>query len=96
MQPDPTKLVKQIDIIIPLIGFYDAPEPAAFAPLVKPPRGKYKCIFDFYINWLNGETLDLTKENFGCGGCVAVRGENPLARGISQIPRRWRRPQGLA
>ena len=69
MQPDPTKLVKQIDIIIPLIGFYDAPEPAAFGPLVKPPRGKYKCIFDFYINWLNGETLDLAKDSFGCGGC---------------------------
>jgi hypothetical protein len=26
------------------------------------------CIFAFYPNWLNGETLHITRENFGCGG----------------------------
>ena len=69
MPPDAAQLLKKIDYTLPLIGFYDAPDTSFFAPLVRPPRGKYKCIFDFYINWLNGETLHLTRDNFGCGGC---------------------------
>ena len=69
MAPDSRILLEQMGMEIPLIGFYDAPAAEAFRPLVQPPRGKYKCVFDYYINWLNGETLHLTADNFGCGGC---------------------------
>lgn len=68
MQPDPTNLLKRIDFTIPLIGLYDAPEPSPFKPLVIPNPGENMCVFSFYQNWLNGETLHLTKDNFGCGG----------------------------
>jgi hypothetical protein len=68
MQPDPTTLHKRIDHTIPLIGFYDAPDPASFEPLVTPEPGDQGCVFSFYENWLKGETLHLTRENYGCGG----------------------------
>ncbi len=65
-QPDFSQLVKRIDLSIPLIGFYDAPEPSPFEPLVKPNQGE--CVFLFYKNWLQGQTLHITKEHYGCGG----------------------------
>lgn len=52
----------------PLIGFYDAPDPSAFEPLVEPARGGRACVFEFYPQWLKGRTLHLTPGNFGCGG----------------------------
>jgi hypothetical protein len=66
VQPDYSQLVKRIDLSIPLIGFYDAPDPSYFEPLVKPNQGD--CVFLFYKNWLKGETLHITKEHYGCGG----------------------------
>lgn len=66
VQPDYSQLVKKIDLSIPLIGFYDAPDPSPFEPLVKPNQGD--CIFLFYENWLKGQTLHITKEHYGCGG----------------------------
>lgn len=68
MQPDPTNLVERIDLSIPLIGFYDAPDPSPFAPLVRPASGRRMCVFSFYDRWLTGDMLHITKENFGCGG----------------------------
>jgi hypothetical protein len=68
MQPDPTNLLKRVDLTIPLIGFYDAPDASPFKPLVKPERGEHTCIFMFYEEWLKGKTLRITKDNFGCGG----------------------------
>jgi hypothetical protein len=68
MQPDSTNLLKRIDFTIPLIGFYDAPDPSPFEPLVRPEPGKNICVFSFYQSWLKGKTLHLTKDNFGCGG----------------------------
>ena len=68
MQPDPTNLLKRIDLTIPLIGFYDASDTSPFEPLVKPEPGRHACIFMFYKKWLKGETLHITKDNFGCGG----------------------------
>jgi hypothetical protein len=65
-QPNPGNLLKRIDLSIPLVGFYNAPDPNSFEPLVIPEPGD--CVFRFYKNWINGETLHLTKEHYGCGG----------------------------
>jgi hypothetical protein len=70
-QPDPSRLIAELALDRPLVGFYDAPDPEAFAPLVapKPGPGRGPCVFHFYRCWLKGETRDLTADNFGCGGC---------------------------
>ena len=70
-QPDPSRLIAELALDRPLVGFYDAPDPDAFAPLVapKPGPGRGPCVFHFYRCWLKGETLHLTAHNFGCGGC---------------------------
>lgn len=68
MQPDAVRLIKQAGITTPLIGFYDAPEPGPFTPITIPKPGTHTCTFAFYKQWLNGKTLHLTKDNFGCGG----------------------------
>jgi hypothetical protein len=65
-QPDPTNFCRRIDIKIPLVGFYDAPDPAAFEPLIKPEPGD--CVFAFYEKWAEGQTLHITKKHYGCGG----------------------------
>lgn len=66
MQPNPSDLCKRIDLKIPLIGFYDAPDPILFEPLIKPEPGD--CVFAFYEKWAEGITLHITKEHYGCGG----------------------------
>lgn len=68
MQPDPSRLLEVIGPDIPLVGLYDAPDPAPFSPLVRPAPGQRTCVFAFYRNWLAGETLHITRENYGCGG----------------------------
>jgi len=68
MQPDPTHLLKATGITTPLIGFYDVPDPAPFAPLIVPKRDRRACVFAFYARWLKGETLYITPDNPGCGG----------------------------
>ena len=68
MQPNPTNLLKKIGIQTPLIGFYDTPDVHPFAPIVKPKTGQHFCMFAFYNSWKNGKTLQLTKDNYGCGG----------------------------
>ena len=68
MQPDPINLLTRIDFTIPLIGFYDAPDPSPFEPLTIPEPNKHRCVFSFYEEWLKGKTLLITKGNFGCGG----------------------------
>lgn len=70
MQPDCTNLCTILGISTPLIGFYDAPDAQAFDPLVAPVPNRQTCIFTFYQNWLNGETLHITRDNFGCGGAA--------------------------
>ncbi|MCX6566631.1 MAG: DUF169 domain-containing protein [Candidatus Aminicenantes bacterium] len=65
-QPASERLRKKLDIELPLIGFYDAPDPSLFKPLVTPKEND--CVFSFYKNWLKGETLHSTRENYGCGG----------------------------
>jgi hypothetical protein len=65
-QPNPERLKKRLDIKTPLIGFYDAPDPAVFKPLVSPEESQ--CVYASYQCWLRGETLHLTKDRYGCGG----------------------------
>jgi hypothetical protein len=68
MQPDATHLANQIDLTLPRIGFYDAPDPAPYEPIVAPKEGRWACAYGFFQSWLDGKTVHLTKENFGCGG----------------------------
>jgi hypothetical protein len=64
MQPDPTTLLEIAGIMVPLIGFYDLPDPKPFEPLAKPKR----CIFSAYQNWLAGESICLTEGSCTCRG----------------------------
>ena len=66
MQPDPSAILDRLSIEEPLIGFYDAPDPAPFAPLVTP--GSHQCVFASLKAWRQGKTLHLTREKHGCGG----------------------------
>jgi len=66
MQPDLAPILEKLSITEPLIGFYDAPDPAPFAPLVVP-NGR-QCVFKSLPDWREGNTLHLTKEKHGCGG----------------------------
>jgi len=68
MVPDPSELIKQIELKTPLIAVYDSGDVEGFRPLVLPDPGRHTCIFFFYENWLKGETLLITKDNFGCAG----------------------------
>jgi len=68
MQPDPTHLMDKIGLSLPLIGVYDAPDPTKFEPLVAPKPGRWACVFMFYKKWMEGHSLHITKDNFGCGG----------------------------
>jgi len=68
MAPDPTTLLQIAGIEIPLVGFYDAPDPAAFEPLAAPKPRTRACVFSFYRRWLQGQTLHITAGNPGCGG----------------------------
>ena len=66
MPPDLSPILERLSITEPLVGFYDAPDSAPFAPLVAP-KGR-QCVFKFRQDWREGRTLDLTKEKHGCGG----------------------------
>ncbi|MCX6646904.1 MAG: DUF169 domain-containing protein [bacterium] len=66
MQPDPSILMQRIDLDIPLLGFYDAPNPKPFEPFIR--TGKGNCVFDYFQQILAGDTLLLTKDQYGCSG----------------------------
>jgi hypothetical protein len=68
MLPDPSTLIHKLGLDIPLVGFYDAPDAAPFAPLLEPKPGRRACVFSFFKQWQKGKTLHLTAENHGCGG----------------------------
>lgn len=68
IQPDPSNLTGRLELDIPLIGFYDSPEAEPFKPIIEPGRKGHNCIFSFYEQWLEGKTLHLTKQKYGCGG----------------------------
>lgn len=65
---NPTYLLEKTGIKLPLIALYDAAETQAFEPIIKPNKMGHACMFSFYKKWLKGQTVALTKDNFGCGG----------------------------
>ncbi len=70
IQPNPNTIIREMNLEIPLLGFYDAPNPSPFEPLIRTKPGTRICIFAYYKRWLRGDTLHLTKENHGgCAGC---------------------------
>jgi hypothetical protein len=68
VQPDPGNLLRSMVIKTPLVGFYDAPDARAFEPLFTPRALGKPCVFAGYERWLRGETLLVTREDFGCRG----------------------------
>jgi hypothetical protein len=68
VQPDLSRLLDRLGLETPLIGLYDAPDPAPFEPCVRPTPGGHTCVFAFYQDWLRGRTLHLTKTAYGCRG----------------------------
>ena len=68
MQPDPTNLIEKMELTIPPMGLYDAPDVGSFEPLVEPKPGERSCVFSFYRQWLAGKTLHITKDNIRCPG----------------------------
>lgn len=59
------ELCELMDIDTAPVGVYDAPDSAAFAPLVSSKR----CIFDHYADWQSGKTLDISERTIVCPGC---------------------------
>jgi hypothetical protein len=66
VQPDPSTILTTLNIGEPLIGLYDAPDPALFAPLVEPETAR-ECVFASFGAWREGSTLHITAEKHGCG-----------------------------
>lgn len=65
---DPSRLIERLGISVPLIGFYDAPDTDGFEPVAAPEPKRHVCVFAFFKDWLEGRTLLITRDNFGCGG----------------------------
>ena len=42
MTPDASRLILQMDLTLPLLGFYDAPDTKGFEPLVSHPTTDFK------------------------------------------------------
>lgn len=68
--PDPTFILNKLDIRLPLTGFYDAPDPDSFRPLITPGTGRHQCVFMYFNSWKKGNTLHLTESKYGCRGCA--------------------------
>jgi len=68
MQPDPSTLLRIAEIGIAPVGFYDAPDPSPFEPLVEAPGPSRVCLFTNYPQWQGGKTLHMTRSHYGCRG----------------------------
>jgi hypothetical protein len=65
MQPNPTNLLRILEISNPLIGFYDTPEKRLFEPFI----AAKQCIFSCYEGWMQGESTCLSEQNVEAIGC---------------------------
>ncbi len=63
-QPDHNRLTGILGLDFPLIGFYDVPDAAPFAPLVKP----HGCLFEHAKDWKLGYSVVLSPRHIGCRG----------------------------
>ncbi|MRR39494.1 hypothetical protein EG829_33570, partial [bacterium] len=68
MMPDFTVLAGRMQLKIPLLGLYDSPGTSGFEPTIVPEQGKHVCLFSYFDRITRGETLVITRDNFGCGG----------------------------
>jgi hypothetical protein len=66
---DPKPFIAELEITLPVIGVYDAPDPALFKPLVLPSLKGNPCVFAFFKQWKSGKTLCLEAQRSGCFGC---------------------------
>jgi hypothetical protein len=66
VQPDPSTILTSLNIREPLIGLYDAPDPAPFAPLIEP-ADEEECVFASFGAWREGRTLHISAQKHGCG-----------------------------
>lgn len=64
MQPDYTYLLEKTGIKFPPIGLYDTPDPKPFYPV----REVNTCLFAYFNHLIKGMSVQLTKEQYGCGG----------------------------
>lgn len=64
MQPDYSYLLEKTGIGLPLVGFYDTPDLDGFDPVKK----AGSCVFAYYTQWKRGNSVVLTKDQFGCPG----------------------------
>jgi len=61
-------LVERLAIEEPVLGLYDVPDPAPFAPVVHPGAAGHACVWAFYEQWRRGRTVHLTADRYGCRG----------------------------
>lgn len=62
-------IFQQIDLVTKIIALYDAPEDSNFNNIIEIKANKKNCLFEFYNDWQQVNTLKLTKESHGCNGC---------------------------
>lgn len=91
MGPDPATIIDALSIGEAVIGFYDAPDPAPFAPLIEP-SGTHKCVFASYARWCEGKTLHVTEHLHGCGASHLL---GPTSRSREEIVRLLVDEEGL-
>ena len=60
MKPDPTNLLEIADIKIPLIGFYDVPDPRPFEPFARPKRCFFSCYEKRNYSWALHSSMSLS------------------------------------
>lgn len=65
MKPNPTNLLKSLEISNPLIGFYDTPEKDLFEPFTTAEQ----CIFSSYQDWMQGKSICLSEQDAGAIEC---------------------------
>jgi hypothetical protein len=68
MQPHTSNLLDKLGPGVPLIGFYDTPDPEPFQPLIELKSGRHACVFACYKQWLKGKSLHITQQSYGCRG----------------------------
>ena len=80
MKPNPTNLLKSLEISNPIIGFYDTPEKGLFEPFATAEQ----CIFSCYQDWRQGKSTCLSEQDVGAIECP---GAGYWSCNIASVPR---------